>query len=177
MKTSAAQTTVAKRDFVERLAICAEEDGMPRIAGRLFAFLMVHDGAYSLDELADALQASKASVSTNARLLEERGVLIRGSSPGDRRDFYQIAPAPWQNLIVNAQRKVQKFKDTVDDMLAVLSASEAGPRRRLREAALFYEFVIDDLRGLQTRWTNVLRAAEESGLHEEAGAAKAKDRK
>jgi DNA-binding transcriptional regulator GbsR (MarR family) len=177
MAKTSAQTAAAKRDFVERLAVCSEEDGMPRIAGRLLAFLMVHDGAYSLDELAEALQASKASVSTNARLLEERGVLLRGGSPGDRRDFYQIAPAPWQNVIVNARRKVQKFKETVDDTLQALPASETGPRRRLREAALFYEFVMDDLRELQSRWANVLRAAEESGLHEEAGAAKAKDRR
>src|SRR5687767_5471610 len=114
----------AKTAFVERLALCAEEDGMPRIGGRLIAFLMVHEGACSLDDLAEALQASKASVSTNARFLEERGILIRTSSPGDRRDFYEIAPAPWQNFIVNAQRKVQRFIDAIEEALRSIPVTE-----------------------------------------------------
>ena len=54
-------------DFVERMGLTLEGEGLPRIAGRLFGFLLVHPEAYSLDELAERLQVSKASISTNAR--------------------------------------------------------------------------------------------------------------
>ena len=162
-----AQAELAKSEFVERLALCAEEDGMPRIAGRMIAFLMVHDGACSLDDLAEALQASKASVSTNARFLEERGILKRTSTPGDRRDFYEISPSPWENSIVSAQRKVQRFRDVIQESLATMPLSEKTARRRMREAVVFYDFLINSLRENHQKWPSVLRDAEEKGLLDE----------
>lgn len=73
-------------DFVERMGMALEADGLPRIAGRIFGLLLVSEDCRSLNELAAELHVSKASVSTNARLLEQRGVLERDSRPSDRRD-------------------------------------------------------------------------------------------
>ena len=157
-----------RSSFIERLALCGEEDGMPRIAGRLIGFLMVHEGACSLDDLAEALQASKGSVSTNARMLEERGILIRTSSPGDRRDFYEIAPGPWEQFIANARRKVKRFQEVVDDTLKVLPSSQVVARRRLKEASLFYRFLLDRLAEHQLLWAAVLAEAERNGEFDEA---------
>lgn len=140
---------------------------MPRIAGRLVGFLMIHTGSYSLDDLAEHLQASKASVSTNARMLEEKGILIRTSSPGDRRDFYEIAPGSFESFLVNAQRKVQKFSSLVEETLTTLPVSEKVPRRRLREAALFYRFLLDRLAEHKVKWREVLREAEQNGTLDE----------
>ena len=42
-------------------------------------------------DLAEKLRVSKASASTNARLLEELGILAHTARPGDRRDYYQRA--------------------------------------------------------------------------------------
>ena len=66
----------AVEEFVERMAVTLEGHGLPRIAGRLFAFLLVNGEAVSLDELAEELQVSKASVSTNARLLEASSAML-----------------------------------------------------------------------------------------------------
>ena len=156
------QVEKAKSSYIERLALAGEEDGMPRIAGRLIGYLMMNEGAYSLDEIADALQASKASVSTNARLLEERGILIRTSSPGDRRDFYEITPAPWEMFINNATRKVQKFMDAVEVTLPKLPADDVA-NRRLREARLFYQFMLDRLAEYKVMWQQAVRDAEQNG--------------
>ena len=76
--------------FVERMGLALEADGLPRIAGRIFGLLLVSEEPRSLDELAAELRVSKASVSTNARLLEHRGVLEQVSRPADRRDYYRI---------------------------------------------------------------------------------------
>jgi DNA-binding transcriptional regulator GbsR (MarR family) len=95
--TSAAQDPrpPLRRDlesFVERMGRAWEKDGVPRIAGRIFGLLLVSPGDCSLDDLADSLAVSKASVSTDARLLEQLGFLERSSHPGDRRDYYRVAP-------------------------------------------------------------------------------------
>src|SRR5688572_22982143 len=152
----------AKSAYIERLALTGEEDGMPRIAGRLIGYLMMYEGAYSLDEIADALQASKASVSTNARMLEERGILIRTSSPGDRRDFYEISPAPWETFINNATRKVRKSMDAVEATLPKLPPGDVATRR-LKEARLFYRFLLDRLAEYKVMWAQAVRDAEQNG--------------
>jgi DNA-binding MarR family transcriptional regulator len=85
--------------FIERVGVAAETDGLSRIAGRLFGALMLSEEPRSLDDLAEALQVSKASVSVEARRLLDRGVSERLSRPGDRRDYYQLAPDFFARLI------------------------------------------------------------------------------
>jgi DNA-binding transcriptional regulator GbsR (MarR family) len=77
--------------FIGDLGVVLERDGLPRIAGRMFGYLLVSEEPQTLDALADALGSSKASISVNGRLLEERGVIERTTRMGDRRDYYQIS--------------------------------------------------------------------------------------
>jgi DNA-binding transcriptional regulator GbsR (MarR family) len=71
----------AQRLFIDRLGDAAEADGLSPIAGRLFALLMLAPEPQSLDDLAAALGVSKASVSTDARRLLERGIVERTRRP------------------------------------------------------------------------------------------------
>jgi DNA-binding transcriptional regulator GbsR (MarR family) len=56
-------------EFVEMMGRQLEEQGAPRIAGRMFGYLMMIEEPESLDQLAEDLQVSRTSISTNARLL------------------------------------------------------------------------------------------------------------
>jgi len=78
--------------FVEQVGLFSETDGVPRIGGRIFGLLMLSESPLSLDEIAEALGASKGSVSIDARRLQQLGVIERVGKPSDRRDYYQIAP-------------------------------------------------------------------------------------
>src|SRR5918993_4637648 len=78
--------------FVERMGLVWEQEGIPRIAGRIFGFLLLQEDACSLDDMAASLGVSKASISTDARRLEQLQLIQRVSRPGDRRDYYSIAP-------------------------------------------------------------------------------------
>ena len=53
--------------FIERLGLASQAEGMPRISGRILAYLMIAGTPCGLDELADGLHVSRASVSTNTR--------------------------------------------------------------------------------------------------------------
>ena len=77
--------------FVERMGRVTANEGVPRIAGRIFALLLVSEHEVSLDEIAARLGASKGSVSPDARFLEQRGLLELVRRPGDRRDYYRVA--------------------------------------------------------------------------------------
>ena len=81
-----------RETFIERMGLAAESDGLSRIAGRLFGALLLESEPRSLDDLAEQLAVSKASISTEARRLLERGVAERIGKPGDRRDYYSLTP-------------------------------------------------------------------------------------
>lgn len=83
---------IDRHSFIERMGLAAESDGLSRIAGRLFGALLLESEPRSLDEFAEQLGVSKASVSTEARRLLERGVAERVGKPGDRRDYYALSP-------------------------------------------------------------------------------------
>lgn len=103
----------AGQEFVESMGRHLEEEGAARIAGRLFGFLMLQEEPRSLDELAEALRVSKGSVSSNARLLEQWGVAERITEPGDRRDFYALAPDMHARIL---ERQVARIGTLIERM-------------------------------------------------------------
>jgi DNA-binding transcriptional regulator GbsR (MarR family) len=77
------RTSAALDEFVERLALSLESDVLPRIAGRIFALLILGEPANSLEGIVLASVASKASASVITRFLEQRGLIERVSLQGD----------------------------------------------------------------------------------------------
>ena len=142
----------AVEEFVERMAVTLEGHGLPRIAGRLFAFLLVNGEAVSLDELAEELQVSKASVSTNARLLEQLMILERSSSPGDRRDYYRMAPDAWEGMLRRAEHKWNSMRVLLTAGAASLPDEMEEARARLIEAEQFHLLMLDTVEGMLERW-------------------------
>jgi DNA-binding transcriptional regulator GbsR (MarR family) len=110
----------ATRDFIESMGRQFEEDGAPRIAGRLFGFLMLQEEPCSLDEVAEQLQVSKGSASSNARLLEQLGIAERVTRAGDRRDYYQISPDIGERTLERAvhgiERMLQRLRRGADSL-------------------------------------------------------------
>ena len=119
----------AQRMFIDRLGDAAEADGLSPIAGRLFALLMLAAEPQSLDELAEALGVSKASVSTDARRLLDRGIVERTRRTGDRRDFYELAPDFFARVIRARVARWRRIQQLVDDV-RVDSTALCQPRRR-----------------------------------------------
>jgi DNA-binding transcriptional regulator GbsR (MarR family) len=148
-------------DFIEKFCMVAEQDGFPRIAGRLMGFLLLKQGPYTLDELADELQISKTSASTNARLLEQYGVIERVTRTGDRRDFYQLSDDHWEKMFDIAMKRMQRFHDVLDKTIESLPVTEEYGRRRLVEAQRFHAFILEHLDERIEQWRHVRANAEE----------------
>lgn len=142
----------AVQQFVERMGRMMEADGLPRSAGRIFGFLLLAEAPFSLDELAERLQVSKASVSTNARLLEQAGLLERSSAPGDRRDFYQMRPDAWEQMLRVARKRWETMQAALVEGEASLPPEMGLARGRLAEAARFHAFLLGEGETLLARW-------------------------
>lgn len=156
--------------FVERLGLVVEAKGLPRTAGRMIGFFLLTDGAHSLDDIADRLQVSKASVSTNARTLEQTGILERTSSPGDRRDYYRIAEDCWERMFEVARQRMQEMHRVLTEALASLPEDLEAGRARVREIQLFYGFMLDDLEAKVERWRSYLASEAGAGAGVAGGA-------
>ncbi|MCK4862992.1 MAG: hypothetical protein KAS25_01790 [Dehalococcoidales bacterium] len=81
-----------ERSFVEEVGVVFERTGLPRMAGRMFGWLLISDPPYqSPAELAEVLMASKGSISTTVRLLAQTGLVERHIIPGERHDHFRLS--------------------------------------------------------------------------------------
>ena len=104
-----------RAEFVERMGLMSEADGLPRIAGRIFGHLLLTPGECSLDDIAVDLGVSRASVSNDARRLMQLGILERRSRPGDRRDYYRVAPDAFRRSIETRIQRLREFHALIDE--------------------------------------------------------------
>jgi DNA-binding MarR family transcriptional regulator len=102
--------------FVEQMGLLWENEGFPRIAGRIFGLLVANPEPFSLDEMASALAVSKASISTDARRLEQIGLLLRIARPGDRRDYYALAADAPARMLALRLDAVRRFETAFDGL-------------------------------------------------------------
>jgi DNA-binding MarR family transcriptional regulator len=133
-------TDAPARRFVDQMGVAAEHDGLPRIAGRLFGALLLSEEPRSLDDLAAQLGASKASVSTDARRLLDRGIVERHARRGDRRDYYALAPDFFERLIRHRLGRWNNNRGLVADLSRGALAPAA--RRRAEYVEAFHAFVL-----------------------------------
>jgi DNA-binding transcriptional regulator GbsR (MarR family) len=141
----------SRKEFVERLAVAHEGDGLPRIAGRIFGLLLLCEREMSLDEITEELGASKGSASVNTRLLEQRGFIERISKPGDRRDYYRIMPDLFERTMEQRLTRWYRFHEIVSYGLAELDLSPTV-RSRLMDFETAYENVRDVIEAALGRW-------------------------
>jgi DNA-binding transcriptional regulator GbsR (MarR family) len=138
--------------FIETMGLVFESDGLPRIAGRIFGLLLVSEEARSLDDLAAELGVSKASVSTNARLLEQRGVLEQVSRPADRRDYYQVPRDLFSHTMAQRLARWQRFHEAVTSARTSLPIKSPEVLERLEEYGQAYAHMSGVIREALARW-------------------------
>ncbi len=139
--------------FVEEVGLLFELSGMPRMAGRILGWLLIADPPHqSLTQLAEALQASKGSISTMSRFLIQAGIVDRVSLPGDRRDYFSIKLDAWTELIQQKTAQIKAIREIAERGLELLDGKPAQRRQRLEEMRDFHAFFEGELPRLSQRW-------------------------
>ncbi len=85
-----------RNEWVDVAGQEAERFGFPRIASQLKALLYLSREPMSLGEMAERLEVSPASVSTNIRILERWKLVRRVYRRGERKNYYQIVRNTWE---------------------------------------------------------------------------------
>ena len=139
--------------FVERLGGALTSAGLARLPSRIFAAVMVdEDGRMTAAEIGDALGVSPAAVSGAVKYLDGVGMVRRERERGSRRDVFVVDDEAWHDTLLQADNIYRP-------MIAALAQGidELGPddpaRHRLIVSRAFMAFLLDELRGINDRWT------------------------
>ena len=138
--------------FIEQIAVLLETDGLPRVAGRLFGLLLVTEELRSLDDLAEQLGVTKASISVNARLLEQKGVVERVSMPGDRRDYYRIADDIVERAMQQRLARIRQFRNALQTVVRGKSLPKGIVLKRLKGMDDAFRFLLESTDRALTEW-------------------------
>jgi len=139
-----------RSDFIEKIGLVVQGDGMSRIAGRIMG-LMVFDGrAYSFSELAEELQVSRGSISSNARFLEEHCVIERVGKPGDRQDYFKLADDPFVTIMKAAVQRTRKAATAIQKTIDELPKGNDAVEKRLTDYRSFYQNIGDAIASIDT---------------------------
>ncbi len=128
-----------REKFIESIGLVAQGHGLPRIAGRMFGLLVFDKGPYSFGELAELLQVSRGSISSSARMLEQRGVIERVAKPGDRQDYFQLSNEPYSVLLHGAVFRAAKARKVISGVARKIPKKSKELKQRLEQYASFYE--------------------------------------
>jgi len=145
------------RMFIERSGLLWEKDRLPRIAGRIFGLTLISPDPCSLDEIAKTLGVSRASISNDARLLEQLGLVERVSLPGDRKIYFQINSQSLERSLEARVQHIQELEQLMDDAKR-LQIRRSEVRERIEDHRLAFCSVANALSKLLTK----LRAKRKS---------------
>ena len=137
--------------FIERMGLSAQVEGMPRIAGRMVAWFVLNGGPISLSELAGALNISKASASTNARMLTGLGVLEKTPNSEGRQDYYQQAEDGYSRLLEGYVHRMQERLDMINELRPAIPPDRDDVAARVSQMYSFYEQAIENTVSLIAR--------------------------
>lgn len=139
--TSAPDLGPIRSEFIEKVGLMAQGEGLPRTAGRMFGMFIFDNDTVSFGDLAQQLQVSRASVSSSVRVLEDRGILKRVSKPGERQDFFQLTASPHQNMLKRTQSGVRQSRDEVLASANSLPDSCPDIKARIDDFAALYAII------------------------------------
>ncbi len=118
-----------------------------------------------MDEIAELLQVSKASVSANARLLETIHMIERVTRPGDRRDYHEVTEDTYKRMIELRLQRLKRMKTLLDEGLSSSAAQEEPVRSRLSAFCRSFDLVIETVREVSR-----LNQSEAAGTRVQEGA-------
>ncbi len=135
-------TQAEEKHFVEDVGIVFEQTGLPRTAGRIFGWLLISDPPYqSTSELAEALMASRGSISSMTRLLIQMGAIERISLTGVRHGYFHLRPDAWQQMIKHGlEDEIKMFRQLAEHGLELLADKTPLTRKGLEEIRDIYTF-------------------------------------
>ena len=142
-----------EQQFVERWSAILAQEGLPPVAGRLWAWLLVCEPPdQTVEDIAHAIGASRGAISGAVRMLEPSGLILRTKRRGDRREYWRTSPDAVVHSLEAKQRQTRPSLQALDAVLAALTDRPHESLARLREAQRLYAMLLDMFPALITQF-------------------------
>jgi len=134
-----------KDRFVEAMGNISKFWGFNRLMGQLYGLLYMSPEPMTLDQLAEGLQVSKGSVSTNIRAIERWGMVEKVWVKADRKDYYR-AETKFMDIVIKIlqEREKKEFDSALKAVSECLEGVKTLP-------------VSEETRFLKKRFANMQR--------------------
>lgn len=139
--------------FVEEMALMLETEGLPRMYGRVFGYLLVCEPRHQTSaELADALHASRGAISTATRALVKASLIRPKRIQGSRATYFEIPDDAADQLLRGSIARIAIFRRVIDNGLELVQKDENRDPRRMLGMKRVYEFMEAEFPKLLERW-------------------------
>lgn len=143
----------AASEFIEEMGQMLAAFGLPHMAGRILAALLVATPPeQSASDLAATLKASRGSISTMTRLLETPGLIQRVRKPGDRRVYYRNTPDGWYHAMAREAASMRTIRELAQRGEELMRDEPPEARRGIDDMVEFLAFWERELEGVLRRW-------------------------
>ena len=160
--------TPAQSAFIEEMGQFLGGYGMTPMAGRMWGWLLLCEPPeQTAADIAEALQASRGSVSGTARILTQAGFIRRTTRRGDRREYFSSPPDALDSMLSNAGVVYRRLREIAAHGLAAAGDSPSA-EARLREFHDVVAFIEAELPRLIDGFLKE-RATNRSSMPVEAG--------
>jgi DNA-binding transcriptional regulator GbsR (MarR family) len=132
------------QNWVERVAAAfAQHFGLPPITGRILGWLLICDPPeQSAGEIADAIGASRASLTTSMRLLTAGELVRRRHRPGERTTYFRIDDDAWEKVIRQRIIGMASLREITEDAMALVGP-DSERASRVKAAHAFFGWLSD----------------------------------
>lgn len=122
------------------------------MVGRLIGYLAVCDPPdQTINELADALLASRSAIANAVKTVETMGVVSRARAAGDRMDRVRIDLTSAQAMGMDIT-EYEEVRDLAREGLEVLRDEPVERRAVLLEMSAFADFLLEQVPRMQQEW-------------------------
>jgi DNA-binding transcriptional regulator GbsR (MarR family) len=140
-------------DFVEEVGLSPEPPGMPRMAKRILAYLLICEPeTQTLDDLAKALKASKASISTMTRMMCYAGIVEKVAFSGERKEFFRANTRDLSDVFQKQMMHLATFRKLMEKGLGLVQKFSSSDTQRLENMCQFYSWLENQFPSFISSW-------------------------
>jgi DNA-binding transcriptional regulator GbsR (MarR family) len=103
---------------VEEMGVNFEKRGLPPMAGRVLAFLLLAEPPYKdFYEIQEGLKASKSAISNALNYLQNLDNVTYITFSGDRKRYFGVNPKKWMSSVRKRIEEITDFAELLEDVL------------------------------------------------------------
>ena len=137
--------------FMEGMGMYFESYGIPRIGGRILGLLLIAHEPLSAERIASILKVSRASISTNFRILLASSLAEKVTYPGDRTTYFVFPESGLEKTLLVEIQGISALKRLIQQGLNALPADDLA-HGRMQEMADWADFLVKIYQQALVEW-------------------------